>query len=175
MDYNKCLEFTKEKHSGQTRKQGTPYYIHPVSVSMILKRKGFPEEYQIAGLFHDLIEDTDATELEILQLSNYQILETVKLLTKYKGYDIKTYIDKIRNNEMARSVKLADKLHNLIDIQNLNDDEKKSYQRFKIKTLKETERWYVDLAKGTVFEKDINKAIEILKKQVKQFSDYGRE
>ncbi len=35
------IEYVKQKHSGQKRKQGTPYYLHPVAVSKILKDKGF--------------------------------------------------------------------------------------------------------------------------------------
>lgn len=160
MDFDKCLEFTKEKHKGQKRKQGTPYYTHPVSVSMILKRKGFSEEYQIAGLFHDLLEDTDATELEILELSNENVLDAVRLVTKHKGYNMQDYIGCIKNNDMAKMVKLADKLHNLMDI-DLTDI------TFKKKALKESKKWYIDLAKDTVFENDINSAISRLENQIK--------
>ena len=61
MEIDKCIEYMKNKHNGQKRKHGTPYYEHPLSVSNILKEKGFSKEYQIVGLFHDLLEDTNTT------------------------------------------------------------------------------------------------------------------
>ena len=56
-----AIEFASVKHEGQYRKGGAPYITHPVAVANILKEKGFNEDYQIAGIFHDLLEDTDAT------------------------------------------------------------------------------------------------------------------
>jgi len=60
-----ALQFATEKHAGQTRIGGEPYISHPVSVAKMLREEGYDEEYQIAGLFHDLLEDTDATYEEI--------------------------------------------------------------------------------------------------------------
>ena len=60
-----ALEFAKEKHSGQKRIGGDDYITHPIAVCEIVKKQGFDENYLIAALFHDLLEDTDATEEEI--------------------------------------------------------------------------------------------------------------
>ena len=81
LDYKKALEFAALKHSGQYRKGGQPYITHPIAVSEILKEQGFGIDYQIAGLFHDLLEDTDATEAELQALSNAEVVKAVKLLT----------------------------------------------------------------------------------------------
>ena len=116
MDLEKCIEFIKIKHAGQKRKQGTPYYTHPLAVQNMLKEKGFGEEYQVTGLFHDLLEDTECTEEEILKLSNENVLEAVKLLTKTKGYIMSEYIENISKNEIAKMVKLADRIHNLSEV-----------------------------------------------------------
>ena len=105
MNYKKCLEFTKEKHKGQYRKHGEPYYTHPLNVSNMLKEKDFSLEYQIAGLFHDLIEDTDATYAELLEYSNLEIVEAVRLVTKEPGYDMEDYINRIKKNDIAKHVK----------------------------------------------------------------------
>ena len=153
-------EYVKEKHKGQKRKQGTPYYIHPLEVSNILKEKGFSTEYQIVGLFHDLLEDTNTTYEEIEKLTSKQIAEIVKLLTKEPGYVMREYIDRIKNNEMARMVKLADRIHNLSETQYASVE-------FQIKYIKETEKWFIDLAKGTVFESDLNSVLENIKKDRK--------
>ena len=80
--YRLALEFAKAKHKGQKRIGGDDYITHPIAVSQIVKNQGFDEIYQIAALFHDLLEDTDATEEEILKYGNRQILEAVNLLTK---------------------------------------------------------------------------------------------
>ena len=113
MKLDNYIEFIKEKHKGQTRIQGTPYYMHPLEVSNILYEKGFSIEYQIAGLFHDLLEDTNTTYEEIVAISNKEIADVVKLVTKENGYVMSEYIDRIMKNDMARMVKLADRLHNL--------------------------------------------------------------
>ena len=64
------IEYIKLKHGNQKRKQGTPYYLHPIAVCKILKSNGFPEDYQIAGLFHDLLEDTDVSYEDLVIISN---------------------------------------------------------------------------------------------------------
>ena len=149
MDFEKAIEFIKQKHSGQKRKQGTPYYTHPVAVAELLKEKGFSLEYQIAGLFHDLLEDTDATIEEIINLSNKDVAEAVKLVTKIEGYIMKDYIENIKMNDMAKMVKLADRIHNL------SESSSGSFE-FQEKYIKETKEWFIDLAKGTVFEEELN-------------------
>lgn len=155
MKLNKAIEFMKQKHGNQKRKQGTPYYTHPLAVSKMLKEKGFSEEYQMAGLFHDLIEDTDATYEEIIELSNENVAEAVRLVSKAKGYVMEEYIRNIKNNDMARMVKLADRIHNLSESSVAN-------RKFQRKYIKETKEWFLDLAKGTVFEEDLNRELNNL-------------
>lgn len=157
MNIESCIEYIKEKHKGQKRKHGTPYYTHPAEVSNILKEKGFGIECQIVGLFHDLLEDTDTTYDEIEKITNTEIAKSVKLLTKESGYDMKQYIERIKDNEMARMVKLADRIHNLSEAHLASKE-------FQCKYIKETEEWFIDLAKGTVFEEDLNKVLQSLKK-----------
>ena len=111
--YKLALEFAKAKHKGQKRIGGDDYITHPIAVSEIVKNQGFDENYQIAALFHDLLEDTDATQEEILRYGNQEILEAVKLLTKEKGYDMAEYVSSIKQNPIAFAVKAADRLHNL--------------------------------------------------------------
>ena len=155
MDLEKCIEFIKIKHAGQKRKQGTPYYTHPLAVQNMLKEKGFGEEYQVTGLFHDLLEDTDCTEEEILKLSNENVLEAVKLLTKPKGYIMSEYIENISKNEIAKMVKLADRIHNL-------SEAKATSIEFQNKYIKETQDWFLELAKETIFEKDLKRVLDEL-------------
>lgn len=155
MNLEKAIEFMKQKHGNQKRKQGTPYYTHPLAVAELLKSKGFSEEYQLAGLFHDLIEDTNATYEEIIALSNENVAEAVRLVTKTDGYVMAEYIGNIKENDMARMVKIADRIHNLSEAPSAN-------RKFQERYIKETRKWFVDLAKGTVLEEDLNSALENL-------------
>ena len=159
ISFDDATKLVVKKHKGQFRKQGTPYCLHPINVAWILRDKGFPEDYQIAGLFHDLIEDTDTTYEEILKISNAEIANAVRLVTKEKGYKMPEYIERISKNDMARMVKLADRLHNILETKLADLDFQKKY-------VKETEEWYLDLAKDTCFEKELNKEIKSLKKGI---------
>lgn len=135
--YQKALNFATEKHDGQFRKGGLPYITHPIAVCEIVQEKGFDEDYQLVALFHDLLEDTDATDEEILNLSNEEVLKSVKLLTKQDGYVMKDYIAKIIENPMAYVVKGADRLHNLRCAIVTNEE-------FKRKYILESLDWYLE-------------------------------
>ncbi|MEG0546537.1 MAG: HD domain-containing protein [Oscillospiraceae bacterium] len=137
--YEKALEYATDKHCGQIRKGGLPYITHPVAVAEIICEKGFGLDYQIAALFHDLLEDTDATEQEIEALSNREVLSAVKLLTKAPGYQMEEYVRNIRANAMAFAVKGADRLHNLRCAIHTDTD-------FKRKYILETVDWYLDFS-----------------------------
>lgn len=134
-----ALEFAKAKHKGQKRIGGADYITHPIAVSEIVKSQGYDERYLIAALFHDLLEDTDATEEEILKYGNSEILEAVGLLTKRKGYVMAEYIGAIKQNPIAFAVKAADRLHNL-ECAITTDEE------FKRKYILETVDWYLDFS-----------------------------
>ena len=141
--------FATEKHKGQKRIGGDDYITHPVAVCEMVRAKGHGEDYQIAALFHDLLEDTDATEAEILALGSAEILAAVKLLTKQKGYDMATYIGAIKGNAIAFAVKAADRLHNLRCALVTGAE-------FKRKYILETVDWYLD------FSPDIKEAVKAL-------------
>jgi (p)ppGpp synthase/HD superfamily hydrolase len=134
-----ALAFAKEKHVGQKRIGGDDYISHPIAVCEMIKAQGFGEDYQITALFHDLLEDTDATEEEIVRYGNEKILTAVKLLTKSKGYAMKEYVSAIKTNEIAFAVKASDRLHNL-QCALVTDDE------FKRKYILETLDWYLDFS-----------------------------
>ena len=150
-NYEQALRFATEKHQGQTRRGGAPYITHPVAVAEMLKAQGYGEEYQIAGLFHDLLEDTDAKEQEIAEIGGERVLTAVKLLTKQKGYDMAEYISRIRGNEIAFAVKAADRLHNLRSAVCASE-------KFRRRYIVESREWYMD------FSEEIPRAVEALEK-----------
>jgi len=135
--FQSALRYATRKHEGQYRIGGEPYISHPIAVASALREQGYDEEYQIAGLFHDLLEDTDATEAEIAEFGSPAILEAVKLVTKEKNYVMEEYIARIRKNKMAFAVKGADRLHNLRSA--VCADE-----AFKRKYILESKEWYMD-------------------------------
>ena len=157
MNNSKSLElalwFAKAKHLGQKRIGGEDYITHPLAVWEIIKSQGFDESYQITALFHDLLEDTDATEEEILEYGGPQVLESVKLLTKKNGYDMSKYISGIKQNPMAFAVKAADRLHNLQCALVTSEE-------FKRKYILETVDWYMD------FSVEIQEAVNNLAKSL---------
>ena len=135
----KALAFATEKHKGQKRIGGEEYITHPIAVFEMVREKGYSEDYQIAALFHDLLEDTDATEEEILRFGNAEILTAVKLLTKETGYEMAEYIGAIKGNAIAFAVKAADRLHNLRCAVVADD-------RFKRRYITESVNWYLDFS-----------------------------
>ena len=156
----KALAFIQEKHAGQTRMGGVPYYTHPVAVAEILASKGYTSSvYQLTALFHDLLEDTDATEDEIRALSvpdGDLVVNAVRFLTKSKEYDMNDYIEGVASDIVAKMVKLADRLHNL-------QSASVAPAKFRERYIKETEDFYIALAEGTPFEEDIHTTLVQLK------------
>ena len=116
----KAIAFAAEKHANQTRKDGTPYIFHPLAVAELLKRYGYDIDYQVAGVLHDVLEDTDATDDEV-RVFGEDIYKAVKLVTRPKGADEAEYVKNILTNHMAAVVKNADKIHNMCDIVTTND------------------------------------------------------
>ena len=113
-----AIDYATRKHKDQKRKNGNDYISHPLAVFQYLKDRNFGTDYLLAALFHDLLEDTDATKTEILDLSNENVLTAVTLLTKSKDVSTKQYIKKILENPIAKEVKNADRIHNLSELNN---------------------------------------------------------
>lgn len=137
--YTQALRFAQKKHKGQYRLGGLPYITHPVAVAQMLREQGYSEDYQITGLFHDLLEDTDATEAEIDALGGSAVLKTVQCLTKNKQLKTADYVARIRANPMAFAVKCADRLNN---VQCAVDADAAFRQQY----LEETLQWYWDFS-----------------------------
>ncbi len=105
----KALRLCYEAHKDQTDKAGTPYVFHPFHLA-----EQMPDESTtITALLHDVMEDTDLC-LEDLRREGYPepVLKALDLLTRRKTEAYMDYIGRIRNNPIARMVKLADLRHN---------------------------------------------------------------
>lgn len=159
-----ALDFATKKHAGQFRIGGEPYITHPIAVADIVKEKGGDTDAIITALFHDLLEDTDATEQEIAKYGGEKVLHSVKLLTKPKNYIMKDYIAGIKSDKIAFLVKGADRLHNLRSAISTDIDFKKRY-------IDETKEWYLDfMAEIPIALEELEKT---LNKQDKGISNIG--
>ncbi len=152
--YQQALAFAAEKHRGQTRIGGLAYITHPVAVAEIIQQQGYGIDYRITALFHDLLEDTDATRTEIEQIGGAQVLRAVVLLTKTENYVMSEYVAGIRSNPIAFAVKAADRLHNLRCALCTDDEFKRRY-------VLETIDWYLD------FSDQIPNAVKALARSMK--------
>jgi len=109
----KAEDVARKAHDGQHRRDGsTPYIKH---VEAVVSRVTGESEKTVAWL-HDVVEDTDITQAHLLEMGfDVQIVNAVMLLTKYVGYDPKKYLDDIKQNRLAKAVKIADMRSNLAD------------------------------------------------------------
>lgn len=123
----KAYYFAEVAHKDQKRESGEPYFIHPVAVAEILAELGMDTNTIVAGLLHDVIEDTEISYDETVQLFNAEIanlVEGVTKLTKLGEMEYKTkeeqQADNVRKMLLAMAkdirviiIKLADRLHNM--------------------------------------------------------------
>ena len=106
-------EIATKAHEGQFRRDGvTPYIDHPRDV---VSRCESSLEKMTAWL-HDVLEDTEHTLIDLAYLGvPREVTEAVLLLTKTKGQSYSTYLMGIKENSIARKVKIADMISNLSD------------------------------------------------------------
>lgn len=105
---NKALRIAYAAHNGQTDKAGIPYIFHPYH----LAEQMHDEITVCAALLHDVAEDTSVTMEELEREFPAEVTEALKLLTHRDGTDYFEYVRAIRENPVARAVKLADIAHN---------------------------------------------------------------
>ena len=121
--YNAYL-FAKEKHEGQFRKSGDPYICHPLHVAIILAELHVGPDTIIAGLLHDVVEDTDTILDQIKERFGSDVAGMVDGVTKLTKMKFSSLEEKQAENHqkmllaMGKDirvivVKLADRLHNI--------------------------------------------------------------
>ncbi|MHC1590919.1 MAG: HD domain-containing protein [Candidatus Helarchaeales archaeon] len=137
--FDKALDFARKKHAGQVRKISEIEYVtHPIAVANILKDKSCNETLLIAALLHDTLEDTNTTYKEIKDLFGEKVADLVLELTSDREEKKKlgkaAYLSR-KLNQMssdALTIKLADRLHNVSD---LNEADPKFRERYKKETM----------------------------------------
>ena len=138
---NEAYKFAEKCHSGQLRKTGDPYIIHPVFTAIYLSNMKMDWETISAALLHDVIEDCGVTFEEIEKLFGRDVaglvdgvtkLPTLKISSKKTNFSINNEISRaatirkllISTSEDARVIliKLADRLHNMETLHALDED-----------------------------------------------------
>lgn len=129
----KAYDVAEEMHRGQLRKSGEPYLIHPMAVAEILADLGMDEETIVAGLLHDVVEDTEYTEKQLIDDFGEEVGLLVDGVTKLGSLKFKNkeerQAENLRKMFLAMSkdirvliIKLSDRLHNLRTINYMTHD-----------------------------------------------------
>jgi len=104
-----ALKIMAEAHKGQLDRSGLPYILHPFHVAEQMR----DEATTAAALLHDVLEDTDMTEDQLLEAGiRPDVVRAVVLLTHKEGVDYFDYVRALSEDPVAREVKLADLDHN---------------------------------------------------------------
>lgn len=119
----KALEFAALAHHGQVRKgmREVPYVSHPAAVGLILARAGMSDVVVMAGVLHDTVEDTSATDADIQSEFGKEVAGLVAEVTLDASLpheeQKKKYLEHIRTASVeAKAISAADKIANLTNV-----------------------------------------------------------
>lgn len=126
----KAIDISYNAHKGQYDKAGKPYVSHPIYVAGKMKSN----KEIIVALLHDVIEDTELT-LEYLIEEGYSedIVDAIDAITKRQEEEYFEYIERVKQNPLAKKIKIEDLKHNmdLNRIENPTDRDLERVERYK--------------------------------------------
>ena len=121
----KALKLCFEAHKEQVDKSGMPYVFHPFHLAEQMQT----EETTVVALLHDLVEDTDYTIDDLTSMGfSKTVTDAIALMTHADGVAYMDYVREIKNNPIAKVVKLADLKHNA-DLTRLDVVDEKALRR----------------------------------------------
>ena len=129
----RAVDWAEDLHKEQKRASGEPYIIHPIQVAAILAQLKMDAPTVIAGLLHDVLEDTPITATDMEKVFGPEVVALVDGVTKIHILHAKT--KSVQEAETIRKmffamikdlrvimIKLADKVHNMTTLQHLSED-----------------------------------------------------
>ncbi|KAB7647839.1 RelA/SpoT family protein [Polymorphobacter fuscus] len=133
---NRAYVFSMKAHGSQLRASGDPYFSHPIEVAGILTELKLDAETIATGILHDTIEDTVATQEQIIALFGTNVGRLVDGVTKLSKIEAQTdserQAENLRKFLLAMSndirvllVKLADRLHNMRTLHFIKSEDKR--------------------------------------------------
>ena len=137
----KAYQIAKDAHEGQVRKSGEPYIIHPLCVAIILADLELDKETIVAGILHDVVEDTVMSNEEIRKEFSAEVELLVDGVTKlgqlsYSHDKVDEQAENLRKMFLAMAkdirvilIKLADRLHNMRTLQYMKPEKQKEKAR----------------------------------------------
>ena len=132
----KAIMYATKMHDGQLRRDGTPYINHPLNVAkrvLTFKTSHNIETLVVSAILHDVIEDTEGTYYDIVNLFGIEVASLVSELTNNedfkKALGKEKYLElKMKNmTSWALVIKLCDRLDNVDDLKNTNESFQKKY------------------------------------------------
>ncbi|MCQ3035598.1 MAG: DUF1810 family protein [Bacilli bacterium] len=106
---SKAFDIAFKAHKGQVDKAGADYIHHPIKVAMGCTS----EKSRVVAFLHDVVEDTDITLETLSNIFDKDIIVALKLVTKTNNTFYPKYLSDIKDNDLAREVKLSDLSHNM--------------------------------------------------------------
>ena len=134
---DKAYNFAKKSHGDQKRKSGEPYIIHPIHTALILADLELDKESIMAGLLHDVMEDTKVTREQMISEFGEEVTDLVDGVTKltkldYDADKVEKQAENLRKMFLAMAkdirvilIKLADRLHNMRTLQYMTPEKQK--------------------------------------------------
>jgi len=104
----KAMKLAYRAHLGQVDHSGVPYIFHPYHLAEQMD----DEISCTVALLHDVVEDTEVTVEDLKQEFPPEVIMAVALLTHDPGKDYFEYVSVLKDNPVAKKVKLADLIHN---------------------------------------------------------------